>query len=92
MVDTSQANIIEMSLFVNGMKRCEKAAKTHLGLKITEGKEPLSVEAFEFLAKKLFYSGEKKNVFAHLFFYARLGSDEAGRICGRYQNKSHPVS
>ena len=58
----------EMSLFVNGMKRSEAAAKQHLGLKITEGKAPLILEAYEFLARKLFYSGDKRDVFAHLFF------------------------
>ena len=88
-IDQPEAMKNEMSLFVNGMKRCEKGAKTHIGLKITEGKEPLSVEAFEFLAKKLFYSGE--NICAPLFC-ARLGSDEAGRKCGRCENKSHLVS
>ena len=58
----------EMSVFVNGMKRNEKAAKQHLGLKISEGKEPLTLEAYEFLAKKMFYSGNKKDIFAHLFY------------------------
>ena len=57
----------DMSLFVNGMKRSESAAKQHLGLKITEGKEPLTQETCEFPAKKMFYSPDKKDVFAHLF-------------------------
>ena len=32
----------DMSLFVNGVERSESAAKQHLGLKITEGKKPLT--------------------------------------------------
>jgi len=58
----------DLSKLINGLKRNESAAKAFLGLKITTGKEPLTQEAFEFLAKKLFYSADKKDVFAHLFF------------------------
>jgi len=41
-VEQPQKMQSEMSLFVNGMKRNEAAAKQHLGLKITEGKEAMT--------------------------------------------------
>jgi len=57
----------EMTIFINGMQRTISAAKEHLGLKITEGKDALSFDNYEFLAKQLFFSGEKKDVFNRLF-------------------------
>ncbi len=47
-VDQPQDMQNELS-FVNGMEGNESAAKQHLGLKITEGKELLTQEAYEFL-------------------------------------------
>ncbi|KAL7550473.1 LOW QUALITY PROTEIN: hypothetical protein ACHAWF_014863 [Thalassiosira exigua] len=57
----------EMSIFINGLKRTIAAAKDHLGLKISEGKDLMSFDAYEHLAKALFYSNEKRDVFNHLF-------------------------
>ena len=57
----------DIGIFINGVKRNVTAAKKILGLKITEGKEALSFEAYEFVAKKLFHSKEKRDVFNHLF-------------------------
>ena len=57
----------DLAIFINGMKRNVTAAKKILGLKITEGKEALSFEAYELVAKKLFHSKAKRDVFNHLF-------------------------
>ena len=43
------------------------AEKHMLGLKIPEGKNPISLEAYEFLAKTLFKIGEKRDIFARIF-------------------------
>lgn len=39
-----------------------------MGLKIEEGKKPLSLEVYEFLAKEFYYSKKKEHIFGHLFF------------------------
>ena len=57
----------ELSILINGLKRKIQAAKDHLGLKISEGKDALSFEAYELLAKKLFFSGEKRDMFNYLY-------------------------
>ena len=49
------------------MDRTVLMAKTSLGLKISEGKKALSLEAYELLAVTLFESEHKKDIFAHLF-------------------------
>lgn len=46
----------ELGLFIKGMSRVIAAAKNHLGLKIIEGKDAMTFEAYELLAKTLFYS------------------------------------
>ena len=38
-----------------------------LGIKIPEGKKPISLEAYELLVKTLFEGGEKRDIFEHLF-------------------------
>eukprot|EP00804_Cyclotella_cryptica_P006115 CCRYP_010730-RA/>CCRYP_010730-RA protein AED:0.34 eAED:0.34 QI:0/0/0/1/1/1/2/0/216 len=53
---------------MGGMKRITQAAKQHLGLKLTEGKLPMPLKVYNNIAKKLFFSGEKEDVFCHLFF------------------------
>ena len=57
----------EMTLFIGGMKRTIAAAKEHLGLKISEGKDAMKFEVYDFLAKTLFFSKSKRDVFNHLF-------------------------
>ena len=47
---------IELSIFVVGMDRTEIAEKQMLGLKMSEGKKTISLEAYEILAKTLFES------------------------------------
>jgi len=56
-----------MNKFMGGMKRTTQAAKQHLGLKIMEGKSAMPLEVYEKIAKKLFFSSEKEDVFCHLF-------------------------
>jgi len=41
--------------------------KEGLGLAITEGKRPLSQEAYKLLAKTLFHSEKKEHIFGHVF-------------------------
>ena len=53
---------------MGGMKRITQAAKQHLGLKLTEGKVPMPLKVYNNIAKKLFFSGDKEDVFCHLFF------------------------
>ena len=57
----------ELSLFIEGMKRIETAAKRHLGLKIQKGKDALTWEGYEYTARTLFLSGEPKDVYFHTF-------------------------
>jgi hypothetical protein len=57
-----------MSKYMGGMKRVTQAAKQHLGLKLTEGKEAMSIGVYNKVAKRLFYSNKKEDVFCHLFF------------------------
>ena len=42
--------------------------KQELGLDLSEGKKPMSLEVFEFLSKQLFVSKSNEFIFAHLFF------------------------
>lgn len=57
----------EISIFINGMKRTVTAAKETLGLKIGEGKDALKFEGYDYTAKKLFFSRDKRDIFNHLF-------------------------
>ena len=57
----------EMSTFISGMERTITCAKHKLGLKITEGKKPLSMKAYSMMARRLFENEAKEDIFAHLF-------------------------
>ena len=57
----------EMAIFIQGMKRTVTSAKETLGLKIGEGKDALKFEGYDYTAKKLFFSRDKRDVFNHLF-------------------------
>ena len=57
----------EMKIFISGLQRTGLEEKQQLGLKIREGKKPMSVEVFEFLAKNLLHSKKKEDIFCHLF-------------------------
>ncbi|KAL7524807.1 hypothetical protein ACHAXR_003117, partial [Thalassiosira sp. AJA248-18] len=66
-VPTPEKMAREVAKFLQGMERCILSAKQKLGLKISEGKKALSFKAYSMLAKKLFESGAKEDIFAHLF-------------------------
>ena len=57
----------DIAKFMGGMKRVSQAAKMHLGLKLTEGKVAMPIAVYHRMAKKLFFSQEKEDIFAHLF-------------------------
>ena len=67
-VERPKPYITKMNKFMGGMKRITQAAKQHLGLKLTEGKLPMPLKVYNNIAKKLFFSGDKEDVFCHLFF------------------------
>lgn len=54
--------------FISGQRCTGLKEKQSLGLQITEGKKALSIQAYELIAKYLFYSGTKENVFGNLFY------------------------
>lgn len=56
-----------LSKYIAGMDRTILIEKEQLGLSLSEGKKPMSVEAYELLAETLFHSKDKKDIFAHLF-------------------------
>ena len=56
-----------LSLHNKGSKRRGKKLKQNLGLKIEEGKQPMSFKVHSFLYKKLFESISREHVFARLF-------------------------
>ena len=66
-VERSIAFIADMAKFMGGMKRVVQAAKQHLGLKLLEGKVPMPLEVYEKVARQLFCSREKEDIFCHLF-------------------------
>ena len=49
------------------MERTVILEKQLVGIKIYKGKNPISLEAYELLAKTLFEIREKRDIFAHLF-------------------------
>lgn len=55
------------SRYIKGSRRINLAAKQTLGLKIVEGKDAMSVEAYELIAKHLFHSGKTEHIFTHTF-------------------------
>ena len=50
-----------LRIFIAGKRRSGLKEKEELGLTISEGKRPLSQQAYELLAKTMFYS-EKKSI------------------------------
>jgi len=59
-----KANI---SRYVKGSKRHGRRLKQDLGLKLTEGKSPISKRVYEKTAEYLFKSEKKEHIFAHMF-------------------------
>ena len=57
----------EPSKFISGMERTVIVEKQMLGHKTHEGKKPISLDSYDILAKTLFESGEKRDIFAHIF-------------------------
>lgn len=57
-----------LASYLKGVSRHIQAAKQNLGLKLTKGKASMKPEAFELIAKHLFESGDKRDVFCHLMF------------------------
>ena len=57
----------EMTGYIAGLQRTGLDEKQKLGLKLREGKKPITREGYKFLAKLLFYSDKKEDIFAHLF-------------------------
>jgi hypothetical protein len=62
-VERPKQYITRMNKFMGGMKRIIQVAKQHLGLKLTEGKLPMSLKVYNSIAKKLFFSGEKEDIY-----------------------------
>ena len=59
--------IDNLSLHDKGSKRRGKNLKKSSGLKVAEGKKPMSFEVHRFLCRKLFESPKREHVFTHLF-------------------------
>ncbi|GFH49053.1 hypothetical protein CTEN210_05529 [Chaetoceros tenuissimus] len=62
---------VEMALnlkrYIAGSQRINDAAKQCLGLKVKSGKDHMTIEVYEKIAKLFFYSGKTEHVFAHAF-------------------------
>lgn len=59
----------KMAQYIAGCKRTIQIEKQELAQKITEGKDPMSVETFEYIAKEMFVSDNaEESLFAHFFF------------------------
>ena len=57
----------EMKTYIAGLQQTGIKEKQQLGLKLSEGKKPITQAAFKFLAKSLFISDKKEDIFLHLF-------------------------
>ena len=57
----------DLSTLVAGFERSGASETQALGMQISKGKKPISLEAYELLTKRLFQSGKKEDVFVHLF-------------------------
>eukprot|EP00804_Cyclotella_cryptica_P001238 CCRYP_012739-RB/>CCRYP_012739-RB protein AED:0.12 eAED:0.12 QI:0/0.71/0.62/1/0.71/0.62/8/4111/127 len=91
-----------MNKFMGGMKRITQAAKQHLGLKLTEGKLPMPLKVYNNIAKKLFFSGEKEDVFwakinhisfrddALVFEFAKTKGNQTGDEFGPWHVYANP--
>ena len=64
----------ELSIYIKGISRYISAAKQHLGLKLTEGKDSLKQEAFELIAEHLFRSEDKVSVTFYITSFCLLAS------------------
>ena len=58
----------ELRLYLKGAARYIAAAKQHLGLKITEGKDEMKQAVYELIAEHLFKSGKREDILYHLIF------------------------
>ena len=59
----------KMDQYIAGCKRKIQTEKQELAQKITEGKDPMSVETFEYIAKEMFLSDTAEEpLFSHFFF------------------------
>ena len=67
-IDRPQELKDRVSVYCKGSKRRGRRLKQNLGLKIREGKKELSFRCFKLIAKKLFESDKKEDVFNHTFF------------------------
>ena len=58
----------KMSQYIVGCQRTIQTERQELAQKITKGKDPMSVETFEYIAKQMFLSDTaEESLFAHLF-------------------------
>jgi len=58
----------KMAQYIAGCKRTIQIEKQELAQKITEGKDPMSVKPFEYIAKEIFVNDDvEESLFAHLF-------------------------
>jgi len=58
----------ELGIYIKGVGRYIAAAKQHLGLKLTEGKDSMNQEVMELIAENLFRSKDKRDILYHLIF------------------------
>ncbi len=58
----------ELGIYIKGVSRYIAAAKQHLGLKLTEGKDEMKQEVFEMIAEHLFRSKNQRDILYHLIF------------------------
>ena len=66
----TQDSKAKMAQYIAECKRTIETEKKELAQKITEGKDPTSVETFEYIAKEMFLSDTaEESLFAHLFFF-----------------------
>ena len=57
-----------MDQYITGCKRTIQTERQELAQKITEEKDPMSVETFEYIAKEMFLSDtSEESLFAHFF-------------------------
>ena len=58
----------ELGIYLKGVGRYIAAAKQHLGLKLTEGKDEMKQEVSEMIAEHLFKSDKQEDILYHLIF------------------------
>jgi len=67
MVERPAKDASGIAKFMGGVKRVVQAAKIHHGPKLTEGKVAMSINIYQTMAEKRFYSQDKEDIFYHLF-------------------------